>query len=136
MKRTIAILLTAFALTFALAGCSGTGNGNTVSTTPNGTVNGGENSTTGSTTTPETGTTTRPNGSNGTTMEPGTSTGDNATTPNGNSGNTNTSDQTDNNVVQDFGRDMEHAAENARDMIDDAVQSRQQRTGTGMTGGR
>jgi len=131
MKRMIAILLATMALSGVLAGCSGSGDNNTVSTTPNGTVNGGSSTAADDTYAPDSSTNSPAKNHSGDTANSNTYNDDTAPNP----GTSQNADH-DNNMIEEFGQDMERAMEDTGDMVEDAVEGRSKHTGTGMTGGR
>jgi len=122
MKRMIAILLAVLTTAALLTGCSGRNDGN-VSTTPDGTVN----------------------GSNPTTTVPGHSSG----TTGSDGSNVNPADQNDatgsndtGSAMENFGNDMKDAANDMMDDVENAMEpdskrsSTHRESGVGMQGGR
>ena len=156
MKRMIAILLAVLTMTALLTGCSGRGKDN-VSTTPNGTVNG---SNTNGDNAASNGNTANGNTANG--NEPMTGApGPNGTTDTNGNGKDNAVTEPDrnespyeedtvtpvdpdrDNVVENngsIGQDIENGVndviDDTEDVLDDAVNGRSRRSGTGMVGGR
>ena len=122
MKRMIAIMLVILAMTAALTGCGGRETGDS--------MNNSTGANTGSTNNAGSGT----NGSYGTTVP------DNgAGTPSSNESGIIEDDTTgsgDTGLIEEFGNDMRDMADDAGNAVQDAVQGRHNRTGTGMAGGR
>ena len=146
MKRVITILLALMTLSVLLTGCSGRQAEGNISTTPNGTVNGG------------TGSSTENNSSNSNASAdsnvPGVDRNDNAYQQPGNAsgsngtmtdrpGEPNGSDRPEGSVGSDMEQGFDDMVDGAKDAIDDMqdaigepAEGRSRRSGTGMTGGR
>ena len=134
MKRMIAIVLVILAMTMVLAGCSGTQSdtGMTNGSTGASSNEAGMGNTTGSSSG------TNANGSYGTdgmTTVPDAGNG----TPSSNENGIIDAEPPavrDDNVIEEFGNDVQDAVDDAGNAVQDAVQGRSSRSGTGMTGGR
>ena len=139
MTRMIAIVLVILSIAFCLTGCSGKDNTN-VSTTPNGTVNGNNDTT-------EIGPGLEPKPATGSSVQ-GNDFQDAVTTPahpaqDNYSNDVTTPDAIPNDTpMENFGNDMKDAAsdimDGARNAMDDVTgsRSRSRTSGTGMVGGR
>ena len=129
MKRMIAIVLVILSLTVVLAGCSGTEtdagmtNGSTGSST-NGSAGANSSGSTDS-------------GSAGMTQNPAPDAGNGIPSDNENGIiEEERPAAQDDNALEEFGDDMKDMADDAGTAIDDAIDGRSRRSGTGMTGGR
>ena len=143
MKRMIAIVLVILAMTMVLAGCSGTQSdtGMTNGSTGASSNEAGMGNTTGSSSG------TNANGSSSGTNANGSYGTDGMTTvPDAGNGTPSSNENgiideeppavRDDNVIEEFGNDVQDAVDDAGNAVQDAVQGRSSRSGTGMTGGR
>ena len=134
MKRMIAIVLVILAMTTVLAGCGGTQSDTGMT---NGSTGASSN---------ETGMGSNNGGSSGTNANGSYGTDDMTTVPDAGNGTPSSNENgiideepsaaRDDNVIEDFGNDMQDVMDNAGSAVQDAVEGRRSHNGTGMTGGR
>ena len=120
MKRMIAIVLVILTMTAVLAGCSGRGN----STANNNTTGPAANDNNMNS-----------NGTNGVSGTPNTGSGTPSSSENGVIEDTNPTNRK-NNIIEEFGNDMQDMVDDAGRAVQDAVDGNHARNGTGMAGGR